>query len=213
MNNLGEAAFDLGGSTTWREHTLPIDPDGDTIQLDITVANVGDNAMQSYVFVDFVKETKQSICIYSEVAEGNGNPGLTDGHAAILFSDTSTFPYTIATWGLWPDYDGIPNDLLHNYKDDGGDDPLSPEFKYFYCEPLSAVGKAKLDSLTIGVAAELSCTYTCASFASETFYAVTGTDVDADDLFGIETPREIGEHHSPEWWKPLSRRWSSAHDV
>jgi hypothetical protein len=35
---------------------------------------------------------------------------------------------------------------------------------------------------------------TCASFASETFYAVTGIDVDADEYFGAETPREVGEH-------------------
>ena len=37
-------------------------------------------------------------------------------------------------------------------------------------------------------------TNNCSSFASETFYDVTGVDVDADDWFGIETPRELGSN-------------------
>ena len=36
-------------------------------------------------------------------------------------------------------------------------------------------------------------TNNCASFASETFEEVTGVDIDADDWFGFETPREIGD--------------------
>jgi len=36
--------------------------------------------------------------------------------------------------------------------------------------------------------------YNCASFASEVFRKVTGTDVDADDWFlGVETPCELGK--------------------
>lgn len=34
----------------------------------------------------------------------------------------------------------------------------------------------------------------CVSFASEVFESTTGIDVDADDIMGIETPRELGEH-------------------
>lgn len=53
-------------------------------------------------------------------------------------------------------------------------------------------------------------TNTCASFASETFYDVTGIDIDADDWGGFETPREISSSISDinngatvggtQWW-------------
>jgi hypothetical protein len=56
MNGMGQGAFDEGGATEWREETLaPIAP-GDTIQLDVTVANVADDHWQSAVIVDFVEE-------------------------------------------------------------------------------------------------------------------------------------------------------------
>jgi len=41
MNGLGLAAFDpASGATGWRDATLPVDVDGDTIQADIVVANI-----------------------------------------------------------------------------------------------------------------------------------------------------------------------------
>jgi hypothetical protein len=36
-------------------------------------------------------------------------------------------------------------------------------------------------------------TNTCASWASEMVYILVGEDVDSDDNFGFETPRELGE--------------------
>lgn len=62
MNGLGLGAFDFAsGSTNWREFTLPVDRDGDTIQADIAVANVGDGLFPSYVVVDFVEELRDEV--------------------------------------------------------------------------------------------------------------------------------------------------------
>jgi CBS domain-containing protein len=60
MNGLGCGAFDASGATAWREASLPVKPvnetTGDTVQVDVTVANVGDDLLDSSVIVDFVEE-------------------------------------------------------------------------------------------------------------------------------------------------------------
>ena len=56
MNAMGLAAFDANGATAWREVTLPVSVEGDTIQVDITVANVADGALDSKVIVDRIDE-------------------------------------------------------------------------------------------------------------------------------------------------------------
>lgn len=61
MNGLGLAAFDSGGATTWYETELPVGDDGDTVQVDIAVANVADGLFDSQVAVDVVKEKTLSI--------------------------------------------------------------------------------------------------------------------------------------------------------
>ena len=62
MNGLGLAAFDYGsGSTDWREVTLPLDSAGDTVQVDVGVANVGDGLYDSQVIVDFVEELRDDV--------------------------------------------------------------------------------------------------------------------------------------------------------
>lgn len=62
MNGLGLAAFNFStGETDWREITLPVDRDGDTIQADVAVANVGDGAFQSQVVIDFVEEIRDQV--------------------------------------------------------------------------------------------------------------------------------------------------------
>ncbi len=40
MNNLGLAAFDANGATAWRELALPVNPNGDTVQIIAGVANI-----------------------------------------------------------------------------------------------------------------------------------------------------------------------------
>jgi hypothetical protein len=55
MNGLGLAAFDDGGATAWREVTLPVAPDGDVVEVDVTVTNVGDDLLDSQVVIDLVR--------------------------------------------------------------------------------------------------------------------------------------------------------------
>jgi hypothetical protein len=61
MNGLGEAAFDASGSTQWRTAELEVDQLGDTVQVDLTVANVEDDAYDSQIIVDFIEEDKVQI--------------------------------------------------------------------------------------------------------------------------------------------------------
>lgn len=56
MNALGLGAFDPIGATGWYEVSLPVDVAGDTLQIDIVVANVADGAFDSQVIIDFVAE-------------------------------------------------------------------------------------------------------------------------------------------------------------
>ncbi len=61
MNGLGLAAFDASGATAWREASLPVKKEGDTVQVDLTVANVADGAFDSQLVVDFIQERKLAI--------------------------------------------------------------------------------------------------------------------------------------------------------
>jgi hypothetical protein len=61
MNGLGLSSFDAGGATDWREFTLPVNEDGDTVQVDMTVANVADGLLDSYLVVDVVAKPKVKI--------------------------------------------------------------------------------------------------------------------------------------------------------
>ena len=140
------------------------------------------------------------LCIYSNVAEdvlvGGETPPIDAGHAALMLIESSDAVLTVTTYGLWPDdHDAVPDN------GDGSDirvsfplDAWSPQrYPYIYCERLD---DAKVQKLKTEVAKVVTwaCTHNCASFASETFFTVTGTDVDADELLGLETPREIGQN-------------------
>jgi hypothetical protein len=61
MNGLGLAAFDGGGATGWFESELPVNDQGDTVQVDLAVANVADGLFDSQVVVDVVKKKKLTI--------------------------------------------------------------------------------------------------------------------------------------------------------
>ena len=57
MNGFPESIFDAVGAIPWREVVLkPIGQGGDTVQVDLGVANVGDGAYDSILQVDFVGE-------------------------------------------------------------------------------------------------------------------------------------------------------------
>lgn len=54
MNGLGLASFDENGATEWRETQLAVS--GGKVQVDVTVANVGDDLLDSQVVVDLVEQ-------------------------------------------------------------------------------------------------------------------------------------------------------------
>ncbi len=57
MNGLGLGAFNQStGSTTWRVVSIPTDPQADEVQIDVSVANVGDSQLDSSVIIDYVGE-------------------------------------------------------------------------------------------------------------------------------------------------------------
>lgn len=132
--------------------------------------------------------------IHSSVAEGVGTPGLTAGHAWLTLHDSTG--KRIASYGLWPDWhEGISNAGLSNGKGSDvrvnyiGDQRYGA---YYYRVCITAAQRKKLAT---EVAKNIGWEYTntCAAFASETFFAVTGIDIDADEVLGFETPREVGE--------------------
>ena len=60
MNSFSLSEFDAEGGIAWRELPLSASP-GDVIQVDITVANVADGLLNSYVLIDFIADTKFEI--------------------------------------------------------------------------------------------------------------------------------------------------------
>lgn len=62
MNGLGLAAFNpANGATRWRDVRLPVASNGDTVQVEISVANVADPFYDSAVVVDFVQEAVDQV--------------------------------------------------------------------------------------------------------------------------------------------------------
>lgn len=61
MNGLGLEAFDSGGATGWYEAELPVASAGDTVQFDLSVANVADALLDSWLVADAVRVTSLRI--------------------------------------------------------------------------------------------------------------------------------------------------------
>ena len=61
MNELGAGAFDASGSTSWQDLTLELTAPGEPVQVDVTVANVGDGVIDSAVIVDLVSTSAIAI--------------------------------------------------------------------------------------------------------------------------------------------------------
>ena len=71
MNGMGLSSFDAGGATDWREFTLPVNESADTIQVDLTVANVADGLFDSLLVVDVVSKPKVKIGDLKAVIKNN----------------------------------------------------------------------------------------------------------------------------------------------
>ena len=54
MNGLGRAAFNDSGETQFRQIILPVDSEGDIVQVDVAVANVADGILDSQVVLDSI---------------------------------------------------------------------------------------------------------------------------------------------------------------
>lgn len=62
MNGLGLSAFEFStGTTAWKEISFPVDETGESVQVDATVANVGDGLYDSQIVLDLVDEKKLAI--------------------------------------------------------------------------------------------------------------------------------------------------------
>lgn len=61
MNELGKAAFDASGSTAWKDLSMELEAAGEPVQVDVTVANVGDNRMESAAIVNAVSASPLAI--------------------------------------------------------------------------------------------------------------------------------------------------------
>jgi hypothetical protein len=110
MNGLGLGAFDGSGATGWREVTLPVNEAGDTMQVDLTVANVADAFFPSQVVVDVVDEERLRITSDRETACPNqtitfrpeGSPDGTlswSGGGTPATGSGNTFPTRFAAAG------------------------------------------------------------------------------------------------------------------
>lgn len=77
MNALGLPAFDSGGSTSWRRLSLKTDKEGDSVQFDLTVANVADGMLDSQLVVDLIEEKSEQVTPKLAWDPNNGGLKLT----------------------------------------------------------------------------------------------------------------------------------------
>ncbi len=129
-------------------------------------------------------ETKTILGIHSNV---KASDDYKSGHAWI---SVSTSGYS-KTYGLWPDAhprtknNGLGSDVRV------GMEPIKGLNNRYY---QLTVKQEKLLTDYLARKAYWRYTNTCASWSSEIIYYVTREDVDADDWFGFETPRELSRN-------------------
>ncbi|WP_201578567.1 hypothetical protein [Psychrobacter okhotskensis] len=133
-----------------------------------------------------IKKYKVILGIHSNTSP---DAGFLDGHAWISYTNSNS--KNIVTYGLWPDtHPDIPN---NGSKTDVriGMEKSSGQYNRYYQLTPNQIKRWKEYS---NKKAEWKYTRTCASWASNAIYYVVNEDVDADDLFGFETPRELSIH-------------------
>ncbi len=100
MNGLGLAAFDAAGATGWREAELPVDGQGDTVRVDVAVANVADGLYDSQVVVDVVKKKKLTVSqVQLRDIEGTQNLSYLSASAHTYFGGQTRVHGTITVQG------------------------------------------------------------------------------------------------------------------
>lgn len=121
-------------------------------------------------------------------SNAGSDSGLADGHAWL----SEQAPNGVeTTWGLWPDShpavkdNGDGTDVRKNME-------LGQKVVSNKSYKLSNIEYRKFQKFLI-TTDEWGYTHTCADWARDGIKAATGADVDVDDYFGIETPRELSE--------------------
>ena len=99
MNGLGLAAFDAAGATTWFETELPIAEGGDTVQVDVAVANVADGFLDSDVIVEIVKKKKLTISALSLRDIDNSTLGYLSASSHSYFGGNTRVNGTLTVEG------------------------------------------------------------------------------------------------------------------
>lgn len=123
--------------------------------------------------------------VHSNVAPG---AGFTDGHAWITITTKVGKGRFIQSYGLWPD--GHQRTRDNGDKTDvrvGMEPAKGLANRYYALTPLQYIQLEKL----INTTEHWFYTNNCSSWASEVVKRLYKTEVDTDDWFGIETPREL----------------------
>lgn len=71
INGLGLSNFDANGATDWRQVSIPLSGNGDTVQVDLSVSNVADGAFDSQLIADFVGTPRVRFGSLSGVVKGD----------------------------------------------------------------------------------------------------------------------------------------------
>ena len=130
-----------------------------------------------------------------------------DGHAALSVApnkpDGTPNPKAKEdTYGLWPDKGsglGSADRSIQGVPDNGAGSDVRKNlpwdrrdrYKYQFSVCISEEQYIKLLKV-VSRNVTWTETHNCSSFASDTFYEVTGIDIDADIWWGPETPGELG---------------------
>jgi len=126
--------------------------------------------------------------IHSNVA--GDDESFTAGHAWLSITQSGV----TTTYGLWPDSHPSRRVIDNGDKSDirVGLELNSQAIasRYYKLTGPQAVQFNKI----IGANVHWQYTHNCSSFATDTVYAILKADVDADDYFGLETPRELGRN-------------------
>jgi len=128
--------------------------------------------------------------IMSNISKAAGG-GLTKGHAALVLDFGNNNIVTIGAWNTDTDadlrlqYRGPPEE-----NGQGGDNPSNYAYQYFTYITQEAVGR--LDDI-IKNQVQWTKLHNCSYHAVRIFDAITGEELSAKDIFGISTPRALGD--------------------
>lgn len=125
---------------------------------------------------------------------------LQPKHAWISLTDFSSMPAELTTYGLW--HTSVNPDQNWRYSPDVDmyvdiEKSWDPGHRRYYLLLPSQydvlISWLNEDHDFAWGGTIIPPTYDCASFASDTIATVVGEDVDADDILGFETPREVSQ--------------------